>query len=110
MLRVTPARRRVSARYGKPATKGRPAMARCSAACRFSIALLTEALLRQVVSISAILSNRTLAIDWRHRRALVRLPRSQCVVDFFHRSVPRDVRLRFAAVDGIELSIRSCNS
>src|SRR5580704_5269568 len=41
-LRVTPARRRISARYGKPPTFGRTAIARLWAACKLSIALLTE--------------------------------------------------------------------
>src|ERR1700680_1111620 len=40
MLRVTPAWRNVSARYGKPPTSGRIAIALWNAASRFSIALL----------------------------------------------------------------------
>jgi hypothetical protein len=39
-LRVTPAKRNVSARYGKPPTLGRIAIARWKAASKFSIALL----------------------------------------------------------------------
>jgi hypothetical protein len=39
-LRATPARRRVSPRYGNPPIFGRPAIARCCAACKFSIASL----------------------------------------------------------------------
>src|SRR5215475_5259868 len=39
-LRFTPARRRVSAKYGNPPTLGRPAIARFIAPSNFSIALL----------------------------------------------------------------------
>ena len=103
MLRVTPARRSVSARKGKPPTLGRPAMARSSAACRFSIALLTKDPQGQVASIKVIPSVSTLAIDWR---VSVRLPRRARGVDFLLDRVPRPlILIGVAAVEGLELSL-----